>query len=149
MEDQLKHPSIPLQCALVAALTLVLTLTACKPCGCGDADLDDAAAKLLGDGLTSAHMHFESPLIGEDRFTLEETFVNPPPGLPNPFIVRGSYKETSDSITFRPEGGTGLGIVGGARYTLKCEKDPKGLSFYRSGPTGQPLEAPRKFICKR
>jgi hypothetical protein len=131
------HYGIPL------ALLSTFALTACKPCGCADADLEEAIIQFLPGGLTSAHFHFDSPLIGEDRFTLQLMLANPAPPLTNPVTVRGSYKKSGDTITFRPEGGvTGL-IIGGAKYTLKCQDDPKRMTIQRAG--GPALT----FVCKR
>jgi hypothetical protein len=118
----------------ISATLLLLALSACKPCGCSDADLEAAIMQLLPGGLASAHFHFESPWFSEDRFTLELRFTNPPPApLTNPLTIRGSYSKSGDTITFRPEGGiTGL-IVGGAKYDLKCPKDPKRVVIQRVG----------------
>ena len=63
----------------ISATLLLLALSACKPCGCSDADLEAAIMQLLPGGLASAHFHFESPWFSEDRFTLELRFTNPPP----------------------------------------------------------------------
>jgi hypothetical protein len=110
------------------SLAALLGLTGCAPCGCSDSTLEDAMVQILDRGLTSAHFHFDSPLIGQNTFTLRLAFAGRPP-----VVVTGPYDASGDTITFRPIGGTALGIVGGTKYKVTCERDPNRMTIEVNG----------------
>jgi len=113
---------------LFLSLAVLVSLTGCTPCGCSDATLETVIVQILDHGLTSAQFHFDSPLIGQDTFTLRLAFADR-----QPVTVTGPYEASGDTITFRPLGGSGLGIVGGTKYKITCQKDPKRMTIEVNG----------------
>jgi len=114
--------------ALFLSLAVFISLTGCTPCGCSEATLEDAVVHIVDHGLTSAYFHFDSPLIGQDTFSLRLTFADS-----TPIVINGPYNASGDTITFRPLGASGLGIVGGTKYNLTCQNDPKRMTIEING----------------
>jgi hypothetical protein len=113
---------------LFLSLAVLVSLTGCTPCGCSEATLDDEIVRILDGGLTGAHLHFESPLIGQNKFSLQLAYADRPP-----FVINGPYASSGDTITFQPLGATGLGIVRGTRYNVTCQTDPKRITIEING----------------
>ena len=113
---------------LFSSLALLVILTGCTPCGCSDSSLENAMVQIFDRGLTSAHFHFDSPLIGQNTFSLQLAYAGR-----SPVVVTGPYDASGDTITFRPIGGTALGIAGGTKYKVTCERDPNRMTIDVNG----------------
>lgn len=113
---------------LFLSLAVLISLTGCAPCGCSDATLDSEIVRALGHGLTSAKLHFDSAFLGQDTFTLQLAFAGRPP-----VTASGPYAANGDTIAFRPLGATALGIVGGTKYKITCQSDPKQMTIEVNG----------------
>lgn len=132
---------------LRASLLILLGLVAasCRPCGCSQCQMDGITLALLqanGVPVSSASMHFDYNILpGDDDFSITTTTPAPAGGPPLTETVTGTYHSSGDDFTFTAAPGTSSKILPNAKYTVKCDKKTKRLTFTRPG------FAPLSFVC--
>lgn len=127
--------------ALAPIAALLISLVGCRPCGCSDADMTEATIFLLnqvpgvGATINGANFHFESPLIGDDTFTLNLSYTDG--SGPHQDSFSGTYDESGGTITFKfgPSSKSQAIIRPGSKYTLTCDKKNKTLKLRGPGMT--------------
>lgn len=125
-----------------------LLLTACRPCGCDDEQMDAAmvalASQAIGQNVQKGHISFDwSPNpFSDDGFTLEVTYLDPgPPPKSVTQKVSGTYKKAlfGDSVTFKVEANRLL--QSNVPYTIACQ----GKKLVLTRPGSPPLS----FDCSK